>query len=347
MNRNQHNALLEAMKIDKNNFVKYQKLYKYAYILSDGIFKIIFTQEKNHSLLISLVNAMLNLQGPDAIKEITLEMQEFPGVFNKKNCIVDIVGTTNAKEKVIVEIQQQGDKFFRDRVEYYLARVIENQVHKSEKYELPRIYFLGLLDFELFPEEPCEYIHQVDETCRGRKFFPKIQKVFVEMDKFFELEKAGKTKNDVSAAAEWLRAIMGTIKETPMPESILENKTFQRLFETVKLINFESELFNLEVKNMTDLQAKYEIGFSEGKEKGFSEGRETGFSEGREVGFSDGHESGFSEGKETGFAEGRKEAQAMADKERYEMAKGLLKDGVPIEIISKHSKLSEEEIRGL
>ena len=154
MNRTQHYSLLKAMEIDKNNLLKYQELYKYAYILSDGIFKIVFAEEKDHSLLISLVNAMLGLQGDDAIKDISLEMQEFPGVFNKKDCILDIIGTTNAGEKVLVEVQQQGDDFFRDRVEYYISRVIENQVHTSEKYELPRIYFLGLLDFEMFPEEP-------------------------------------------------------------------------------------------------------------------------------------------------------------------------------------------------
>ena len=198
MNRTQHYSLLKAMEIDKSNLLKYQELYKYAYILSDGIFKIVFAEEKDHSLLISLVNAMLGLQGDDAIKDITLEMQEFPGVFNKKDCILDIIGTTNAGEKVLVEVQQQGDDFFRDRVEYYISRVIENQVHTSEKYELPRIYFLGLLDFELFPEEPQKYIHHVDEMCNGRKFFPKIQKIFVEIDKFFELEKAGITKDDNS-----------------------------------------------------------------------------------------------------------------------------------------------------
>jgi predicted transposase/invertase (TIGR01784 family) len=185
--------MLKAMEIDKNNFAKYQQLYKYAYILSDGVFKIVFAEEKEHTLLISLVNAMLNLQGDRAIKSITLEMQEFPGVLNKKDCILDIIGTTNAGQRVLVEIQQKKDSFFRDRVEYYISRVIENQVHTSEKYELPQIYFLGLLDFEMFPEKPEEYIHQVDEMCHGRKFFPKIQKVFVEIEKFFALEKAGKT----------------------------------------------------------------------------------------------------------------------------------------------------------
>ena len=272
MNRTQHEALLKAMKIDTKNLLKYQQIYKYAYILSDGIFKIVFAEEKDHTLLISLVNAMLDLQGDRAIKSITLEMQEFPGIFNKKDCILDIIGMTNAGEKVLVEVQQQGDDFFRDRVEYYISRVIENQVHTSEKYELPQIYFLGLLDFEMFPEEPAEYIHHVDETCHGKKFFPKIQKVFVEIDKFFELENAGTTKNDNSDAAQWLRAIKAIIKEEPAPEKILQNETFKRLMDSVKLINFAEELFNLEVKNMTDMKAQHEIGFAEGKSKGKAEG---------------------------------------------------------------------------
>lgn len=249
------------MEIDKKNLLKYQEIYNYAYILSDGIFKIVFAEEKDHTLLISLVNAMLDLHDGEAIKEITLEMQEFPGAFTKKDCIVDIVGTTNAGERVLVEVQQQGDEFYRDRVEYYMSRVIENQVHTSEKYELPRIYFLGLLDFTLFPEEPQKYIHHVDEMCNGRKFFPKIQKIFVEIEKFFRLEEKGITTNDSSEAAQWLRAIKVTINEEPVPEKIMQNETFRRLLDSVKLINF-----------VDNFMAEYEAGLAEGRKDGLAEG---------------------------------------------------------------------------
>ena len=268
MNRNQHRAMLKAMKVDKKNLAKYQQMYKYAYILSDGVFKIVFAKEKDHTLLISLVNAMLDLHGNATIKSITLEMQEYPGILTKKDCILDIIGTTNAGKKVLIEIQQNKGKLFRDRVEYYISRVIENQVHTSEKYKLPQIYFLGLLDFDLFPDEPDEYIHQVDEMCHGKKFFPKIQKVFVEIGKFLKLEKAGKTKNDHSDAAQWLRAIKSIIKEEPAPEQILKNETFKRLLDSVKLINFAEEAFNLEVGNMTDVMAELEEAFYKGERKG-------------------------------------------------------------------------------
>ena len=232
----------------------------------------------------------------------------------------DIIGTTNAGEKVLVEVQQQGDDFFRDRVEYYISRVIENQVHTSEKYELPRIYFLGLLDFELFPEEPQKYIHHVDEMCNGRKFFPKIQKIFVEIDKFFELEKAGVTVNDNSEAAQWLRAIKVIVKEEPVPEKIMQNETFRHLLDSVELINFVEELFNAEVKNMTDLKAEHEIGFSEGRAEGRAQG--------------------FSEGKTEGAAEERKKA----NEERLEMARAMLAEGDSIEKVTRIFKLSESEV---
>ena len=328
------------MEMDKKNLLKYQEIYNYAYILSDGIFKIVFAEEKDHTLLISLVNAMLDLHGGEAIKEITLEMQEFPGVFCKKDCIVDIIGTTNAGERVLVEVQQQGDDFYRDRVEYYTSRVIENQVHTSEKYELPRIYFLGLLDFTLFPEEPQKYIHHVDEMCNGRKFFPKIQKIFVEIEKFFRLEEKGITTNDNSEAAQWLRAIKVTINEEPVPEKIMQNETFKRLLDSVKLINFAEELFNCEVKNVTDLMAEHEIGFAEGKK----EGHAAGLAEGRAEGFAQGKTEGFAEGKTEGREAGLAEGEL---KKAREMAKSLKEQGVAIAVIVKSSGLSEEEINSL
>ena len=269
--------MLKDFERDKKNLAKYQKKYKYAYILSDGIFKIVFASDDDHELLISLVNAMLDLHGDAAIKSIKLEMQEYPGVLNKKTCILDIIGTTNAGEKVLVEIQQNSDTLFRDRVEYYMSRIIENQVHKSQRYELPRIYFLGLLNFRLFPEEPREYMHHVEETSRGKPFFPKIQKVFVEVNKFFKLEREGLVKHDDSDAAQWLRAIKSLMDEKPMPEKLLKNPIFLKLQNEVKLCNFTDEVFNAEVCNMTDLKYEHECGYIEGRE----EGREEGLAEGR------------------------------------------------------------------
>ena len=159
--------------------------------------------------------------------------------------------------------------------------------------------------------------------CHGKKFFPKIQKVFVEIEKFFKLEKLGFTKDDESDAAQWLRAIRVVIKEEPAPEKIMQNETFRRLLESVKLINFAEELFNCEVKKMTDVMAERENAFAEGKEEGFAEGRAEG------------------------FAEGASTERTKADKEKRQMAKSLKEQNVDVSIIAKSTGFSEEEIRSL
>ncbi len=145
----------------------------------------------------------------------------------------------------------------------------------------------------------------------------------MEIDKFFELENAGTTKDDNSDAAQWLRAIKAIVKEESAPEKILQNETFQKLMDSVKLINFAEELFNVEVKNMTDLQAEHEEGLAEGRELGFADG------------------------KTEGFAAGEKAERAKADKEKRDIAKGLREDGVPMDVIIRRTGFSKEEIESL
>ena len=53
--------------------------------------------------------------------------------------------------------------------------------------------------------------------------------------------------------------------------------------DSVKLINFAEELFNLEVKNMTDLMAERENARAEGLEQGLAEGKAEGLEKGLEI----------------------------------------------------------------
>ncbi len=59
------------------------------------------------------------------------------------------------------------------------------------------------------------------------------------------------------------------------------------------------------------------------------------------------YEFDLHESKEEGRAEGRAEANAKALAEKKTMAKGLREDGVPVEIISKRTGFTVEEIQAL
>jgi flagellar biosynthesis/type III secretory pathway protein FliH len=125
----------------------------------------------------------------------------------------------------------------------------------------------------------------------------------------------------------------------------MQNETFRRLLDSVKLINFAEELFNCEVKNVTDLMAEHEIGFAEGKKEGHAEGFAEGKTEGREAGLAEGRAEGFAQGKTEGFAEGKTEGLNEGElKKAREMAAKMLAKNKPIEEIMEFTGLPEPEI---
>ena len=71
---------------------------------------------------------------------------------------------------------------------------------------------------------------------------------------------------------------------------------------------------------------------AEGKLQGIEEGRTIGLAEGR------------SEGRAEGRAEGHAEGESLKNRE---LAKGFRDDGVPLDIISKRTGLTPEEIKAL
>ena len=58
-------------------------------------------------------------------------------------------------------------------------------------------------------------------------------------------------------------------------------------------------------------------------------------------------EEGRAEGKAEGRAEGKAEAKAEAQKEKMAMVKGFRDAGVPLDIISKQTGFTIEEIKAL
>lgn len=57
----------------------------------DASFEILFANENNQRLLLSLLNSLLNLNGPNQLEEIKLSQQEIPVLLNDyKIPIVDI-----------------------------------------------------------------------------------------------------------------------------------------------------------------------------------------------------------------------------------------------------------------
>ena len=73
-----------------------------------------------------------------------------------------------------------------------------------------------------------------------------------------------------------------------------------------------------------------------GREEGIKEGREEGIKEGREEGIKEGREEGIKEGREEGIKENQ-----------IAIARGMKKDNIDVNSISKYTGLTIEEIENL
>ena len=305
------------LKEHPENLPKYREIYRNVYPFSDGIFKMLMASEGKPERTIKFLNAMLGLTGNKAITKFTLGVQEQPGVMDNKTNIFDIYGYNQSNEPVVIEVQQNFNTLFVDRLVYYTSRIVNNQVKKNKSYELPHIYVLSLLVDDQFPLEPDTYFHQC-QVMRNRKYpFKKIDVFLVEMSKFFRMDDRLQEGNrrearDVSPRAEMLRLFRDVLEDKTIDEEKAGNLLDEDFAKDVSFVGYTDELLLLEVDNMTDMlyekQGSYLQGKAEGKEEGLSQG---------------------------------------ADAKNKELAKGFRDDGFPLEAIAKRTGLTPEEIKAL
>ena len=121
---------------------------KYINPFTDIGFKMLFGQELSKILLIDFLNNLL--KGERKIKDITFLDKELPAEFvEDRSLIYDILCETSNGDKIIVEMQNRGQSFFKKRSIYYVSEAISRQgVRGSQwKYDIHAVYFVAFLNF--------------------------------------------------------------------------------------------------------------------------------------------------------------------------------------------------------
>ena len=87
---------------------------------------MLFGQELSKPLLIDFLNNLL--KGEREIMDITFLDKEQPAVFaDDRSLIYDILCETSDGEKIIVEMQNRGQSYFKKRSIYYVSEAIARQ----------------------------------------------------------------------------------------------------------------------------------------------------------------------------------------------------------------------------
>ncbi|SHM23639.1 PD-(D/E)XK nuclease family transposase [Fibrobacter sp. UWB7] len=254
MTRNEFIAFVKDVHEHPEHLADYRKKYKNVYPFSDGIFKMLMANEAKPKRTVKFLNAMLGLSGDKAIVTFTLGVPENPGVLNDKTAIFDIYGTTQAGEPVLIEIQQNFNTLFIDRLIYYAARVVSRTVKKAQDYKLPHIYVLSILTENQFPREHNSYLHHVQLVRNHSLFYEKLDIFLIELDKFFAIDdRTSPQCREQSDRAEMLRIFRDVLEDRDIPEDKLKKLLDKDFAKDVSLKGYTDETLLNEVDGMTDM----------------------------------------------------------------------------------------------
>ena len=292
---------------------------KFINPFTDVGFKRVFGQEISKPLILDFLNNLL--LGEEHIADITFLDKEQPALYeDDRSLVYDIYCETDSGKKVIVEMQNKTQPYFKDRSIYYTSEAIARQGERgsSWNYDMAAVYLVAFLNFcpMDFERKFRTDVMLADRESKAR-FSDKVRMTFMQLPLF--RKEADECVNEFER---WIYVLKNMDTLTRLPWAA-KSAVFQRLEQ---------------IADVASLSKHDRMKYDEGLRKY----RDTlSVLEGA-------RRDGLDEGRERGLAEGRAEGRAEgAEAERHEMARRLLEAGVDKATIKFVTGMDEETLSGL
>ena len=289
----------------------------------DYAFKRVFGKNGNESILKDLLESILNIE----IKSITIQNPEIPkNMKDGKVGVLDVRAELNGDEITEVEMQVQDQHNIDKRSPTYLTKIYSDQLKEGEQYiEVKKVVVINILNFDYYKRNSYHSVARM--MFEESKENEKVDLGYIVEDKyatkdlemhFIELPKFRKKDPDMSNKLEqWLCLICDEEDKIKMAESKNEEiEKAKKELEKLAMNPEDRELYELRLKAIRDeMNIRY---------------------------------SGYIDGKADGMVEGEAKGKVAGKNERnIEIAQNMLKENVNIELISKVTGLSIDEIEKL
>jgi predicted transposase/invertase (TIGR01784 family) len=280
---------------------------KYINPFTDVGFKKIFGQEINKDLLIDFLNSLL--KGERVINNVTFLDKEQVGEFkDDRSLIYDVYCETDSGEKIIVEMQNKPQPYFKSRSIYYAAQSVARQGEKGSEwcFDVKAVYCISFLNFRQtgISEKFRTDVALMDMQSK-QQFSDKIRLIYLQLPLF--TKEVAECENQFER---WIYVLKNMEKLNRYPFEI-KDKVFKKLIETCDVASWTREeriKYDRALKSYRDT-----IAVMEGQKQ---------------------------EGRAEGIKEGEKKAQLT-------IARNLKHSGIPVDVISQNTGLSIEEINNL
>ena len=275
---------------------------------TDIVFKKIFGEHKN--LTISLLNAVLKLEGDDQISDVEyLPSEIIPLTDGKRRSVVDVKCKVSDQIYFIVEMQMYWSADFLRRVMYNCSKLYATLYNEGVRYyKMKKIFAINILN-DVYQTKNTNNYHRytMSEVDNPESVIPGFEVVCIELPKFKPQDKAqGKM---LRLWQSFLTSVNAGVDAESIPQELMENSETKQALELCQNLTEEERraydsFWDLESLNIDRENTVKEMGRVEGRAEG-------------------------------------------AKQKAIETARQMKTDSLPVEVISKYTGLDPDEITKL
>ena len=259
---------------------------------TDVVFKKVFGEHKN--LTISLLNAVLKLEGKQRIQDVEyLPSEIIPLSDGKRRSVVDVKCKAGDDDYFIVEMQMYWSSDFLRRVQYNCSKFYASLYNKGIRYyQMKRIFAINILN-DVYQNDNDNNYHRytMSEVGNPASTIPGIEILCIELPKFKPQNYA--QSKMLRLWQTFLTSVNAGDDEDAIPDELFENDETKEALELCKnLTEDEQRLYDgfwdLESLNLDRENTVKEIARTVGLAQGLAEGRAEGREEGEKIGIEKG-----------------------------------------------------------
>ena len=286
--------------------------FKYADLLDDDVFKLVFGRESTKDVMIEFLNQVIPDRKIVDLEFIDKEMH--PVERDAKGVVYDMFCKTDSGARIIVEVQRRKQPFSPERALYYSTFQIQRQVEAgADSYDFLPVYVINILNFKMDKHSDCKdvkTVYRLYEENSHRLLTDRVTFIFIELPRFNK--STDELDGNILEGMYFCFKNMAVLEECP---KVLTHQIFRKIFEVSELYNMDQDTRDKVIHKMTtERDLRNQMAYA--------------------------RQEAIEEGRAEGHAEGRAEVRA-------EVAREMLADGMPVDKIAKYTELSIEEIAAL
>ncbi len=259
------------MQPDKNKCI----MGKFINPFTDVGFKRIFGQEVSKPVLITFLNALL--EGEHHILDLKFLDKEQPGEsIDDRSLIYDVYCETDTGERIVVEMQNRYQSYFKNRSIYYVARSISRQGEPGATWnysDVKAVYLIAFLNFKL-ADISSEFRTDVGlmDLVHKTQFSDKLRLIFLQLPYF------DKEVDDCVTIFEKIIYVLKNMDVLKRMPWLAQDAVFQKMASIADVSTLSKEeriTYDENLRKYRDtvavMQGQWDLGREKGKAEGVNE----------------------------------------------------------------------------